>query len=113
MKARTELFGLSIMAFAAILMTVAAIGMGLIACGSDIDTGYVTKRVYHQPWTEVQAICMQHDKNGFCTYSIPNNIYHSATYRFDLKEGDKTGWVYVDPDTFARYEVGMHYPDAR
>jgi hypothetical protein len=109
---RHRILALTLGAMLAIMVTV--FGLVLLAgCGSDIDSGYVTKRVYHEPWTQVSSVCVMHDKNGFCTMRIPNNIYHPAEYELDLKDGKKTGWVYVDVDTFARFQVGMHYPDPR
>lgn len=99
-------------AHAALLALLAA------GCGSDIDTGYVTQKVYEPQWTETQYtnICLaRNPKTQACTNNIrtPHYITHPPEWRLNLKEADKKGYAYVAQETFDRYRVGDHYPDPR
>lgn len=92
--------------------------LALAGCGSDIDTGYITKKVYEPQWVETQYtdVCTSRDpKTGSCTNSMrmPHLITHPAEWRLNLKEGNKTGYAYVAQETYDRYLIGQHYPDPR
>lgn len=81
---------------------------------SAISTGTVTAKTYYEPytWTETVYNCYARDKNGACTMNIPSYITHNEPerFKFDLKKGKDTGWVYVDGGTYQSYDVGDRYP---
>jgi len=91
--------------------------LALAGCGSDIDSGYVTKKIYEREWVETQydRVCTAYGTNGMCKtwINMPRTINHPPQWRLDLKQGDKTGYVYVAQLTFDRYQVGDHYPEPR
>lgn len=85
----------------------------LAGCGDGINTGYITKRTYTPAHDDMHFQCAAYDARGICTVQMPVWDHYDAEWRFDLREGDKTGWVTVDEKTFGRYDVGAHYPDPR
>lgn len=41
---------------------------------------------------------------------FPYNIISPATRELKLRDGDNVGWIDVDRETYARYEIGDMYP---
>ena len=109
-----------------IAATVAVLAVvGLAGCSS-IDSGRITAKNSTEPYITQQQYCMdgytlypgtpRYDANGNlvpgsypCFPGRTEDIYHEATYKFDLAQGDDTGWVWVDEGTFVEYGVGDYY----
>lgn len=92
------------------LLAIAAAVLLLSGCSS-ISSGYVTKKAHEPAYTYSQMICSGYSSKGYCTIWVP--IIHNVPdhWRLDLKNGDKTGWVYVSPQTFNDIKVGDVYND--
>lgn len=90
-----------VIALAAVLM--------LAGC-SPISSGYVTKKTDEQAYSYVTMQCMVFSKYG-CSAYVPIEHYVPEKFKFDLKNQDKTGWVYVGKDTFDHVQVGDVYND--
>lgn len=76
------------------------------------ESGYVLKKNYYQPYWTTQ--CMSYDDKGYCRSSVP--LYHDARYCLYLQDDqdkEKKGDRCVDQNTYEKYDVGSHYPDAR
>lgn len=95
------------------LAGVLLVAFALAAC-SAIDAGTITKKNFRPAYTWIETVydCYQRDKNGLCTMQIPRTVYHHEPdrYSFDITAGEQSGWVVVDPATYADYEVGEYYP---
>lgn len=97
---------LASLALAAVLMA---------GCGSDIESGYVTRKTHEAAHAETRYVsrCGATDpKTGVCkrTESVPQYIPYPEQWRLELMDGDATGYVYVPQVTWDRYNVGDHYP---
>jgi uncharacterized protein YceK len=79
--------------------------LALVGCSS-IDSGTITKKIYSAPYESTSYQCMTRNKDGICAVNMPVKQYHSASYRFDIKNGDKTGWVYVNEHDYNSRNVG-------
>jgi hypothetical protein len=78
----------------------------LSAC-SPIDSGFITKKSYSAPWQSTEYDCISRDpKTSNCTVQMPRTVHHSASWKFDLKKNDKTGWVSVNEGDYNKYKVG-------
>ena len=78
----------------------------LSACSS-IDSGFITKKSYTAPYTTTDYNCISRDsKTQMCTMKMPIQNHHAATYKFDLKKNDKTGWAYVNEGDYNKFQVG-------
>lgn len=93
----------------AVASVVAAVALTLSACSS-ISSGTITKKIDEPGHTVTSVICHLVGKITICT---PYTTYDDEDWRFDLRSGDKTGWVYVSHETFDAYEVGDRYDDKR
>jgi len=83
--------------------------LALVGCSS-IESGAITQKVYTAPYDSFYYQCVSFDKNGFCTVNMPMTQHNPATYRFDLQQGDKTGWVYVNEHDYNSHKVGDYWP---
>lgn len=77
----------------------------LSACSS-IDSGFITKKSYTAPYDSSTMECMTRNSAGICTMKVPQKTHHAATYKFDLKKNDKTGWAYVNEGDYNKFQVG-------
>lgn len=85
----------------------AALTLALAAC-SPIDRGTITEKVVEPESTIITQQCVAY-RDGVCTTWIPQVIHDDEDYRFDLRNEDETGYVYVDRDTFDQYDEGDFY----
>lgn len=98
---------------------VVGMAIALAGCSNPPQTGRVTARNFYQPYTWYEQMCVARDKYGSCTVSMPLRHDEPARYELCLRADagdtshDKTGCFDVDPQMFAGYQVGDHYPDAR
>lgn len=81
----------------------------LVGCASQINSGYITQKHWSPSYTYFTQQCVAYNQDMACIswIQIPHTMPES--YKFDIKSGEKTGWVYVDPVTYGQYEVGDHY----
>lgn len=91
------------------LVAVGAAVLLLAGCSS-ISSGYVTKKEYEPAYTYSTMQCVAFNKYG-CSAYMPMIHYVPEHFRFDLKNKDKTGWVYVSHETFDAVNVGDVYND--
>ena len=109
----------------AVVATVAVMVLGACAAPPPA-TGYVRDRDHRDAHdtTWVQMVCVAYGNGGVCTTHVPvtQTDHHPERWRLLLEEctttadGDPScakGWREVDPETWAAYPVGSHYPDAR
>ncbi len=87
-------------------LAIATLAVVLAACGSSIQSGRITGKVYEEPYSWIQMVCVSYDKNSICTVQVPVTHEEPAHYRFNLEDGDKTGYVYVSPETFENHQTG-------
>ena len=85
-----------------IAITIAAIV--LTGC-SPISSGVIVDKVV-EPATWTSTPVCAGSKPMICT---PNTVYDDRDWRLDIKDGDQTGWVYVDQLEFDRWRVGDWY----
>lgn len=85
-----------------------AASAALVAC-SAIGAGTITAKVHEPANTYVTTSCVIVGKVPVCT---PHTIIDDEDWRLDLREGDETGYVYVDAETFDAVEVGDYYEEA-
>ncbi|AWN03592.1 hypothetical protein SEA_MASHLEY_79 [Microbacterium phage Mashley] len=83
----------------------AALALALTGC-SAINSGTITAKVIEPAHTTISTTCVPVGKVIVCT---PNTIYDDEDYRFDLRNEDETGYVYVDRTTFDQYDEGDFY----
>lgn len=79
--------------------------LALAGC-SAIDAGYITEKEYSPSYVYYVNQCFAYNKDGLCTMNIPQPRTHPESWRFDLKNGEEEGWIYVSESTFDAYEVG-------
>lgn len=80
--------------------------LALTGCSS-IDSGFITKKSYTAPYQSTEYTCITRDsKTQVCTVQMPRQTHHTATWKFDLKNNDKTGWAYVNEGDYNKYKVG-------
>lgn len=77
---------------------------------SAISSGYITKKVYEPPYSYTTMQCVVFGKYG-CTSYMPITHTNPEHWRLDLKNRDKTGWVFVSKETFDSVKVGDIYND--
>ncbi|MFE6967212.1 hypothetical protein ACFVAJ_19165 [Agromyces sp. NPDC057679] len=87
---------------------IAAAAIALTAC-STIDAGEITAKKFEPEHTYTTYSCVQYDKNGICKIQMPQQNHVEDRYRFNLEDGDQTGWVYVPQSTYDEYQVGDWY----
>lgn len=81
----------------------------LSACSS-IDSGFIAKKNYSAPYDTTEYTCITRDsKTNMCTVNMPRQVHHAASYKFDLKKNDKTGWVYVNEGDYNSHQVDDYY----
>jgi hypothetical protein len=90
------------------------VGAALVLSGcSSIHAGKITNKHYEPPSTWVTMDCKMYrtDSKGVmtCAYYGPTTHYSGPDWRFDLQDGEKTGWVHVDETTYNQYAVGDWY----
>lgn len=105
-----------------VIAALVAAGIGFAACDDPPPpkSGYVKKLDFHDRWTEEiwSTVCVAYGQYG-CTVSVPvvtGHIDHPAEWCLliaDDKDKKHEGDVCMDPATYAKYQPGMHYPDAR
>ena len=78
----------------------------LISGCSPISTGTITKKSADAGYFYTSTTC---HTSGKTTYCVPSTYWVPPKWTFDLRNGEKTGWVDVDEDTFNAYEVGEVY----
>lgn len=86
------------------LIVAAASAAVLVGCSS-IDSGTITAKV-EEPGHYITTMSCSGTKVRTC---VPITTYDTPDWRFDIREGEDTGWVYVTPETFDNYAVGDYY----
>ncbi|MDQ1111199.1 hypothetical protein QE418_000647 [Microbacterium testaceum] len=79
---------------------------GLTGC-SAISAGTVTDKHSRPGYFYTTTSCRTVNKTTTCT---PSTLWMPPTWRLDLRDGEKSGWVNVSNATFDRYQVGEVYP---
>ena len=98
------------------VLVLAAVGVGayfLFFSGDDLDHGTITEREYQSATTFVSVIPLCTTTGGkypttTCT-PIPYVMYDDEDWVFHLRDGERTGEVYVDESTYADYAVGDYF----
>jgi len=80
----------------------------LTGCSS-IDQGYITSKDYSPSYMYYRQTCVSYNENGGCRQYIQQPIYVPENFRFNLEQGEKTGWVNVPEHEYSSYEVGDYY----
>ena len=75
---------------------------------SSISSGYITKKTYEPSYTYSVMVCSVYIKSQCAAYT-PIIETEPEHWKFDLKNGDKIGWVYVDKDVYDDMNVGDVY----
>lgn len=105
----------------ALLLVAAALVVPVAACdGPPPKSGYVKALHFYDRWTETiyTTVCVAYGKYG-CSVSVPvatGQVEHPPQWCLllvDDKDKKHEGEVCMDPGTYAKYQVGMHYPDPR
>lgn len=92
------------------LAALALVAAAVILAGcSSISAGTITNKVAEPGSYVTTQYCASYNKQGVCTVWMPQTTYDDPDWRFDIRDGDKSGWVYVSQDTFDRYEVGDYF----
>jgi len=93
------------------LLTALIVLLTVAGC-SAINSGRVTGKEYETSYTYSTMQCASFGKYG-CTVYVP--IFHTEPehYRLDLKNADKTGWVYVSKQTYDDIHIGDVYTAQR
>jgi len=86
-----------------------ALLMAALAACSPISSGTITAKVIEPESTIVTQHCAAYNARGICTVWVPQYIHDDEDYRFDIREGDESGYVYVDRTTFDQYDEGDFY----
>lgn len=85
------------------------VGALLLTACSSISSGTITNKVAEPGMYTTTQSCAGYNKDGACSVWVPITSYDDPDWRFDIREGDDSGWVYVSQDTFDRYEVGDYF----
>lgn len=88
-----------------IAVSLIALVILLSACSS-IERGTITSKVAEPGMYMTQQSCAGYNKQGVCTVWVPITTYDDPDWRFDIRNENQTGWVYVTEETFNQYEVG-------
>lgn len=100
------------------LALAAATVVAITACGHPPTTGVVTSKHFTASYTWYEQVCVSYGKYG-CQAYMPFPHTEPDQYQLCLHRDaqdtthDVTGCWDTDPQTYARYQVGDHYPDAR
>lgn len=86
-----------------------ALGLALTGC-SALSSGEITRKTYEEGHWGSIIICRT---TGKVTNCFPQPVYDDPDWRFELREGEKTGWVHVTEDTFNAYEVGDYFEEQK
>lgn len=81
------------------------LALALAGCSS-ISSGTITDKVHEPAHYNTSQVCHMAGKVMICT---PVKTYDDEDWRFDLREGDKEGWVYVTQETFDSYDIGNYW----
>lgn len=93
------------------LVIVALLLVALLAgCGDGIASGTITEKTHRPEQTRTTYQCTAYNKNGTCKYQSPVQHRDPEVFRFDLRSGDKTGYVDVPREEYGQYNVGDEYP---
>jgi hypothetical protein len=95
----------------ALAAAVALAALLLVGC-SAIDRGTITAKVIEPATTIVQQVCAGYNAKGVCSVWVPQVIHDDEDYRFDIRNEDETGFVYVSREAFDEYEVGDFFEAA-
>ncbi|WP_434315879.1 hypothetical protein [Leifsonia sp. P73] len=91
-------------AVAVALVVGANVLISLTGC-SAISSGTITRKEYRPAYETSVLTCGAYGKYG-CTLWIPIPEHEPASYRLDIRNGDKSGWVDVDQTTYDQEKVG-------
>lgn len=81
--------------------------VALVVAGcSSISSGIITNKVYNPGYWYTTTTCQLIGKTTICT---PHTNYMPETYRFDITDSGKNGFVYVNGAAYNEYEVGDYY----
>lgn len=81
----------------------------LLSACSSINAGTITNKVAEPGMYMTTQSCAMYNKDGICSSWVPITTYDDPDWRFDIRDGDDSGWVYVSQDTFDTYEIGDYY----
>lgn len=87
------------------VLALGIIVLALAGC-STLSSGIITNKAYSPGYWYTTTTCQLVGKNTVCT---PHQAYWPPSHRFDLRDGDKEGFIYVDEFTYHEYEVGDYY----
>lgn len=110
--ARFGLIGLALVAL------VVGVALALGGCSNPPSTGVVTSKKFTPSYTWYQQVCISYGKYG-CQMYMPFPVTEPDEYQMCLRadagdtQHDRTGCWDTDPQTYARYQPGDHYPDGR
>lgn len=93
-------------------LALVAAALFLTACSS-IDEGTITQKASEPGYYVSSQTCVAYNKEGVCSQWMPTTTYYPPTWRFDIRQGDDKGWVYVSEDTYNDYEVGDYFGSPR
>lgn len=99
-------------AFASVVLTA--------GCSSPPESGYVERLHFYDRWVQVHydTSCAMYNSKSQCMFYTTHVWYEEwpprwCLYIRDDKDQKHKGDVCVDPTTYAKFSVGMHYPDPR
>lgn len=85
------------------LVALAALALLLTGCSSSISSGTITAKVHEPGHYYSSQVCNLIGKVMVCT---PITSYDDEDWRFDIVDGEKTGYIYVTKESFDKFEVG-------
>lgn len=82
-----------------------ALALALVGC-SPIDSGTITNKTFEPEHSVHTTQCTLVGKITVCT---PVTRHYDDAWKFDLRKGDETGWVYVTESEYESYDIGDEY----
>lgn len=82
--------------------------LALAACSS-ISSGFITEKHYEPASSYTTMYCASYNSKGGCVFYAPMTHQVPEHWVFELRNGDDTGSVDVDPNTYESYDVGDAY----
>jgi len=90
------------------ILATLALCLALAGCSS-VSSGVITDKHYKEGYYYTTTMCSVWDANGACVVYVPIQHYSPPSWRFDLRQYEETGWVYVSEGTYNSYEIGDLY----
>lgn len=86
------------------IATIAASAFVMTGCSS-INQGRITEKVFTDEREWYESKCVKKNDTGSCVQHKQVKKETEETYRFNLRQGDKTGWVYVNENDYNKHNV--------